>query len=393
MLTISPSKIQQADCPYKFHKDYLTGDRPEDGPTTPVNLLVGKFVHAVLDFYTKALMNTKSVSDFTLFEEIFDKAWEYNEWIPNSLHDEIKSDLTAYVETFVIDLQHTWRSEVEIALTWDGLRLVSFDDPGAWLRCKLDRVEIYPDERMAVIRDYKTARYIPSESKLKKNLQSIIYPFAMHKLNPYLEKFRMVFDYVRWNKQVPLTYVLSNPQEGEILLEPDKIEKQLRGFTTRLQAKIDNPESMWPAIRGELCAICNHDCPLVEAGLEPCRSIERAQEIAMQIEALSDKQKELRGMLQDYIKGTDQRVEVHNGHYAYMPSISVKYKVSDVVAYCMEHGMDLNKLLKFDSDKFNKLEEDEHKAAIRSIGKPSKPSSRFRFIKDTQQEDDNEEGE
>jgi len=384
MLKISPSKIQNAECPFKFYQDYLSGLQDvirSEGPETPVNLLVGRFVHQVLDFYTKKLLALKMKADEELLAQIFDKAWQFNEYIPNSLHDELKDFMMEFGATYTVDLQYTWASEKEIALSWD-MRTVEWKSDDAWLRCKLDRIDIFPEEKTAVITDYKTARYIPIISKLRKSLQTLIYPFVMHRLNPYLTRIEMVFHFVRWNKKVTIVFVLESPTGDEILLEPDKIEKQLKEFTERMMAKIEQ-STEWPAIRGESCGICQHECPLVALGLEPIRTLERATEVAMQLEALSSKRKTLRAMLQDFVKGTDSKVQVHNGYYAYGLVSSLRgMKASAIAQYCLEKGINLDAVLSFDPKKLSKIDDEEIVSGIRSLGKMSRPSTEFMFYRE-----------
>jgi hypothetical protein len=125
--------------------------------------------------------------------------------------------------------------------------------------------------------------------------------------------------------------------------------------------------------------------------MEPIRSNERAVEAAMQIERLKAKAKDLGTQLQNYVKASDARVEVHSGFYSYRPLEVLKgIKPHHIIDYGQEKGIPVDDLpLKFDSDAFKKTAGPEMKEAIRSIGKVT-TQSRFSFTKTatTGEEDD-----
>jgi ferredoxin len=390
IITISSSKIESSDCPYYFFKEYLEGERREDGPDTSLNLLVGRFCHQVIDLYTKSLMRLKLVADVSLFNQILEAAWEQETLLPNSYHDEIWDMLTAFVETYTIDLNCTWASEKDMAFRWD-LTPCGWKDEDAWLRAKLDRVDIYAAENTAVVIDYKTSAYVPNEAKLRKSLQTVIYPYTIFLANPYLERIIVRFWYVRWNKKVDITFVMRDPQEGEILLQPDKIEKRLKDFTSRIMKRIEDTETKWIPIRCSRCGICRYECPLIAEGIVPIKTVDQARDVAMQIEALSVKQSDLKKMLQDYVKGTDTKVDIHSGYYEYrMLTVLRGMKASAITKYCLENGVDIDQLLAFDSAKFKKIEDEDIKRAVRSLGKEGS-MSKFHFIKTAKVEDDEKE--
>lgn len=383
LISVSPSKLQCADCPHKFYQDYLAPDAGrmrENDHHSPLPLIVGRVHHQVLDGYTKSLRKMQVPSDMELLEQIFDATWNImGDRLPNSLYDAEKETMIAFGEGFALDLNHLWESEKDIALTWE-MEPCEFDGAEAWLRAKLDRIEIFPDVSMARITDYKTQRYIPSETKLKAAMQTKIYPFLLHKLNPYLTQFEMVYHYTRWNKKVTLKYVLSNPGEGENLLEVDKTERQLRAFSLRMAEKINNPETTWEAITGENCGICRHNCPLIVMGIKPLQENQDAVSVAMQIEALGDKLKKLKTQLQDYAKSSGERVDIGSGYYEYGISTSLTgLKASRIAQYCTEKGIDVDKVLSVDTAKLKKIEDDEIRDEITAMGK-IKESTRFKFV-------------
>lgn len=384
MLSISPSKIQAADCPHYFRQQYLEGDVSiQDDALSPINLLFGRLAHLVTEKYVRFLLEHKLSSDMDIFNQIFNACWDTNIYIPESKYDELQGMLLDFTEGFAIDPDKVWGAEIPIALDWE-LNRVEWDDAGKWLRVKLDRVDIYTEHSTAVITDYKTAFYIPPLSELSKSLQGTIYPFAMHQLNKFIEHFKMVFHYIRWNKKVTVNFHMPNStplSSDSILFEPDKVEARLRSFTERMMKKIDNPNAEWPSITGGTCPICRYECPLVEKGIEPMKTESQAVQAAMQIEAMTKKLSGLKDSLKAYTKATEGKVETNNGVWAWEPSETVRgLKADKIVAYALEKGIDLNLLLSPDQKKIKALDEDDIKAEILGMGKLS-VSTRFGFRK------------
>jgi hypothetical protein len=272
VITISPSKIQAADCPYYFYRQYIDEDpgaKKSEGPDTPIPLITGRLRHAVIDLYTRLLKERNMTADHELFNAIFSEMWKRVPYLPNSMHDTVKGSMLAFVEGYEVDLGTLWASEKKVALTWE-LEEVEWDSPKAWARSVFDRVNVYPGDATVEITDYKSSLYIPSEANLKKSLQAKIYPFMMWKINPYFQKFIITFHYIPWNHKVSIVIDMLDLEEHF-----EKIETELREFTLRMEEKISNPETTWSPIRCENCGICRYDCPLIEYGLEPCRSNER----------------------------------------------------------------------------------------------------------------------
>ena len=384
VLSISPSKIQAADCPFYFFSQYQKGDVSiQDDALTPVNLLFGRMAHLVVEKYVKFLIEHKLPSDLDVFNQIFRACWDLNSYIPESRHDELQEMLLLFAEAFAIEPGKVWGAEIAIALDRD-LNKVEWDNPAKWLRVKLDRVDIHEEHSTAVITDYKTAFYIPPVSELSKGLQGTIYPFALHQLNKLIQHFQVVFHYIRWNKKQTVNFHVQGAvplTEDSVLFEPDKIEAKLRNFTERMEKKIANPNAEWPAITGDLCPICRYECPLIAKGITPLKELPQAVECAMQIEALGDKLKKLKENLKAYTKATESEISTNSGTWGWNASETIRgLKPDKLAAYALERGIDLNLLLSVDQDKIKELAEDEIKREIVAMGKTS-VSTRFGFKK------------
>lgn len=383
-LSISPSKIQAADCPFYFRQQYLEGDVSiQDDALTPVNLLFGRMAHLIVEKYVKFLLEHKLSSDMEIFNQIFGACWNTNIYIPESMYDELYEMLLLFAEGFAIDPQKVWGAEIAIALDRE-LNRVEWDAPERWLRVKLDRVDIHTETSTAVITDYKTAFYIPPVSALSKSLQGTIYPFAMYQLNKLLQHYQVVFHYIRWNKKQTVNFHVQGAiplAEDSVLFEPERIEARLRTFTERMEKKIANPKAEWPAITGSLCPICRYECPLIEKGITPLRRQAQAVDAAMQIEAITKKLASLKDNLKAFTKATEAEVETNSGIWGWNASETIRgLKADTIAAYAIEKGIDLNLLLVPDQKKIKALNEDEIKKEIMSMGKVS-VSTRFGFRK------------
>jgi len=402
---ISPTRMKAMDCPYYFCQKYV--EREEDDDTSaPQYLLMGKLFHEVIEKYNKLLFKNRLNSDSELFEKIFMTVWDENKYIPESKYEEIKDVLTSFVETHVFDFERALAQcascggfsvsshdcadcggkdikggEIELALDWNLLQ-TQWMAEDVWLRAKLDRVDIYPESSLCVITDYKTGYYIPSETELKHSLQSIIYPFAMKALNQSLERFKVVFHYIRWNKKKEIEF------EGNNWFHA--VETRLKNFTERITKKVIDPDTEWPPIVGENCAICQFECPLLERGIQPMKTLDQARDTGMQIQALDKKRKELLESLKVWTKATEEMVDIGIGVYGWHPSETLRGLKADRIAeFCLKKGIDLNQLLSVDLKRIKKLEEDDIKNEILSMAKIT-TSSKFQFKKSEETPDEEE---
>jgi len=388
-LTISPSKIQAADCPFYFRSQYYGNDpgaKKSESAETPINLLTGRLRHACIDLYTRLLKERGLTADHELFDAIYAELWKKVPYLPESMYDTVRGSMLAFVEGYSVDAATLWASERRVSLTWD-LEECEWDDPSCWVRSVFDRINVYPGDSTVEITDYKSSMYLPSEANLQKSLQSKIYPFIMHSLNPYFERFIMTFHFIPWNAKVSIVY------DGlDLENHFAKVEKELRDFTVRMQAKIDNPDTEWVALRGENCGICRYKCPLEDAGIKIVRTHEDAVQTAMEYQATVAKAKRLKENLQAYSKGTDSPIEVHDGRWSYRPLEVLKgIKPHHIIDYGQEKGIPVDDLpLKFDSDAYKKTAGPEMRAAIETYGKKSL-QSRFGFTKTATTGEEDEE--
>jgi hypothetical protein len=418
---ISYSRIVAFDCPHYFRMKYLVEEKEANDATASLPLLVGKFCHEVIELYIKELLKLepKISSDMEIFQAKLVEVWNRNLYIPESMFDEIREMLISFAEVHTIDVNTTWDSEVAIALTWELEDLIETvaqemfqktpslllpadretafmqawrHDKRAWLRAKLDRVDIHPNG-FADIWDYKTGFWIPPESKLKKSMQTKIYPFALHCLNKNIKYFRVFFYYTRWNKIVgPLEYTVE-----EIL----PVEQELRGFTMRVLDRINRVPredlvdaskylENFPALISENCPICNFDCPLVFQGIEVIKDQQTASRVAMELDALKRAYAKKLGQLKAYAQGSTATaaIEIPTGEWGWKVSETWRGLDPEIIAaYCLENGIRMKGILAVDTTKIkDRPDDDEAKLAIRGMAKVV-PGTKFTFTASVKEEE------
>lgn len=360
---VSLSRVEAFDCQYHFHRHYILGEQVQDNDA----LRGGRFAHAVVEKYNSILLESKTDSDFDLFMQILNQEWASG-YLRESRYEEMRDMLIGFAERHVLDPDATLGAEVQIALNWD-LQETGWDANDAWLRSKLDLVQVFG--KKAKITDYKTAFHAPSETELKKNLQGKIYAWALHILNPYLEEFQILYDYIRFGIKRSVEFTLDD-------IRP--VEDRLRDFSQRVAAKIADPEAEWLATVCDRCYICSLECPLTDREVGALNTPEKAVEAGMQVQALERKVKRLKEDLKCYIKAREELIEIPTGTYGFNKTESMSVDVNQLVDYCLEKGVDVSLLLGFDKKKFEKLEEDEVKGEVREMA-TFKSGTRFGFKK------------
>jgi hypothetical protein len=380
---LSPSRIVALDCGYRFHQKYVLKNRrtdEEEQARTPVGTLIGKVGHRCNELYTLACKEQKITSDQALMEKAFEDAWDEQNYLPESQYTEVKKILMDFNENNLVDPEHLFGVEIKVSLNW-LLETVGWKAFDIWIRGILDKVEVYPDGT-AVVTDYKF--FLPSESKLKNSWQTKIYPFLMKCLNPYLNTIILRYHGIKTNKKVEFTFAVS---------EIGEIEDSLRALSKRTAKRIANPETVWTARLGENCPYCIYDCPLLDLGIEPIKDVDKAVVVGQKLYAMKQEADRLQAELKGYLAATDEIIDIGAGEY-FMKEQYIRrgLKADKIVKLALELGIDVNQVLKPDTDKIKKLPDDDIKKAILAGTKESM-QKRFTFEAHTEEDKkDNREG-
>lgn len=364
---ISATRILAMECPHYFKNKYiLPYDKEKD--IRNIILLLGKFVHRVIEVYHRNIASVGYDSDGEIFRQAYIKVWDENTLIPDSWHDIMYEHLLRFAVNNKLNLQTLWTIEKELALNW-ALEEVDWNAEDVWLRMKMDQVDV--DGSTAIITDYKSGRgWIPSEGKLRSSLQSLIYPFGMHVLNPSLDRFIVNYHFTFRNIQIPIEYSVD---------EISDVEDKLKGFTLRTMKKITNKDYPWEPQVGLVCPICNFECPLTKKGIFPIRSIEEAKVVASEVIAIEKKLKTLKDDLSNFAKVSEEIIEIGVGMFHWEVSETWRgIKPDKVMELCEEKQIDELQFLKVDMDK---IKASEWAGDFRKLASKVTPRSTFKFAK------------
>jgi len=164
---ISYSQIQTFEtCPLHYKLKYLM-----NLPTLPSPALsYGISVHSTLRDVFLLLMQKQDIHEATI-SELLTRNW-INQGFTSKLHeqqtyDQAKIMLSSFVEHIMKNLPNTLAVELPFNFWLEKLKVGG----------KIDRIDRLDDGRLEII-DYKTGKNVPSEKKMKENLQLSFYALA-----------------------------------------------------------------------------------------------------------------------------------------------------------------------------------------------------------------------
>jgi len=169
-------------CPARFRAEKV---RVGDGSTrvsAPKShpMQVGIFMHRALEFYLKELIQKGAASDYDAMSRIFESEWAASgTQFVESDYGELQDLMVKTREG--ISLEHPEQvigAELALALDRDWRR-VDWDSPAAFLRMRLDRLEVDESAGRVLVWDYKTG-YKMIEAK--DSLQLKLYAAAARKI-------------------------------------------------------------------------------------------------------------------------------------------------------------------------------------------------------------------
>jgi len=344
---ISPTRCRALHCGHYFQQRYLTEKKSDEteGGTRSLALLIGSHEHKVLEIYTKSLLEAKQSGDSEVFDLCFKAVWNEQDLLPEPLYEQVRTGLLSFVENNPIDPDTLWRAEEKMSLDWD-LKVVPWESEEVFIRGILDKVDVVGGVK-AVITDYK--HFLPSESKLRHSYQTKIYPFLLACLPEahYLETFDVVYHSIQTNRKVRFSCTKT---------EALSYESQLRHLSKRVARKVANPDYVWKAFPGENCPYCSFVCPLMEHGVPIIRNLEDATTQATQLYAYEREVSRLRQTLGSYLGSTGEKTDIGAGVYIVNESTFFKGLRADrVIEICKEEGLEINKLLKINTDALKKI--------------------------------------
>jgi len=329
------------DCPARFKAEVL--DKVSAPKTLP--LLVGSFMHSVLDSYTKHLVRTGRKSDYDEMESIFIKAWtspRARAGIPQVLYDECHDLMVRTREGVVIeDPGRVVGSEIEIALRED-LAKTAWLAKDVFLRMKIDRLELGP-EWDALVWDYKTGHSIDA---LEGNMQLRLYALGVKAILPEVRSMRAALYYPR----------MGATRECELVDgDAEKAHRWIMGVSDEIERM--RASGVWPATPGRACADCPvfEDCPArkLAASTLPPNNADEAEELLAKYVLVDRERKDLQERLSAWI-GANGPVTA-NGVMALMnPAREYEYPLPGLQRLLEGRGLRWTDYVKADSTALKK---------------------------------------
>jgi len=259
----------------------------------------GSIVHEAIQAYVDHLMRTRQQKAQLDIPKVWDDfVAKRQKAVPDRFFYEARLLLIRFAETFVLELDHVWKTEARLALDKDG-NPVEFLADNVFLRGVADLILVY-DGWLAVVKDWKTARTPINQDRMRGDLQANTYSAMMFKLNPAITTVRVEFVYPRANQTTTVEFTKA---EGEAtwnrwIETSSRLDKALA---------VPNDKRVWAPTPGEHCRICNvaARCPLGMAKLGMDQGVavtqEGAEGIAKRLLVLETVEKMLKAGLKAWV--------------------------------------------------------------------------------------------
>jgi RecB family exonuclease len=337
-------------CPAAYKARYI--DKVPEIKTRP--LLLGSFIHEVLENYNTHLYGNHVQTDVTSLPIIADRLFYIK---PSGLSGndlvEVKDILTRYAQTHMLNLDTYAGSE----------EMMRFDiDPERTVRCKVDELHIGGDT--ATIIDFKTDHQLRPTAEVANDMQLKIYCWMTKQHYSQVTRFAVILDFVRHGiaRRVPV--------DEDAYLGLDAVEEAdvyIRGMIKQIEA-----ERIWAPKPGAGCAWCAYidRCPALlradrSAGPVIIATEAEAQEVANQL-ALHEAQSK---RLQDGLKAwTNAAGAVESNGLRWGFHLVESQRIDDVPGFihaAREAGHDVSELLAVNTTELKKAtRRDEGLAAV-----------------------------
>jgi putative RecB family exonuclease len=304
-------------CPKAYEFQYIQKlPAPKSGPA-----LLGGVCHDFFEAYDRHLMATRQATDHAAAERILLEVFHnFERPVPPELYDDYLEICRGFVQEHVLDYANIFGAEVQIAVT-RALLICGWDDPAAWFRFKLDRVDLIRETGRVVITDYKTGWGGGADP-----FQLLLYACAVWLLHAQ-GKLRRDFELKA--VEVVLYYNRSG-REVRWIFTPEQIQRgidQMVAYAERVEADKEFKPTPGPA-----CLSCDYAgvCPARAQHLAPLLTLEQATNAAaeaMLLKAQADAREEvLRRWVQE-----NGPVPVRGSEYKF--STRESYKVLDPVGF------------------------------------------------------------
>ena len=306
----SASRIKHwIDCQYSCAAHYIGNIKQEDVGV----MLGGSLFHRLAHDYMQHLIQTEQPTDIEAVNSIIAKGIKaepigvvdeysglFREWAPGQCNNGGKVML-----------------EKKLAVDDNFQANDMWDSPDVFFRGVIDKLIL--DDIPTVI-DYKTNHVIPSEKEMENSLQTRVYPLLVSKTFGINTQIRVVYDFVRFNRQM------------EFIVYPE----QYKAIEAWLKKKGEEIESTteYTATFCSRCEYCGSraDCPAIKKALKNDNIIMPTGEadavsLAETLIALQGRTKEITKLLKLYLQNHES---ITVGDQRYMQKVSESYEFHDL---------------------------------------------------------------
>jgi len=357
-------------CAYKFH--YINKFPEVVGRPA----IMGRLFHVFAASYGRHCMTAAVKTDVTAARDIARRVFyvgdENGQPWPADMAGELLELAEGFARGHIVEIDTIVGLEERLPHGWDpkANRWPAPNVPDSQHRfvCIIDELRSVQSERRAIITDFKSAHYAPSESELKRDRQLRCYAWAVDQAYPGqfdLFTLRLAFPRLSIVREIEIT-------GGELAEVGDEIRAQLDQIET-------TPE--FPATPGVGCGICGYveRCPVRPAtdGSVLCRTDEDALRVAGELIALDAQLKIRRATLQKWCVSAGP-VAVNGMEVGYIKRASVYYPdLGAFVAALTAAGLDPRLYVRPDTAKLRPLRKNE--AAVAALAAIAKDASKTVF--------------
>lgn len=186
-------------CPYKFKLKYV--DRIKVDFEEPIELFLGKRVHETLRILYQNVKQKRRILLDELIEYLYSQwhgKWHNNIRFVRNRYDQ--KDYIEFAEGYISNYYYNYKPfnyGRTIALE---KRIVSTVGHNYRFCCYIDRIS-KNENGIYEIHDYKTTSRIPSKEYFQNDLQLLLYALLLRKRFPYIKKIKLVWHYLKFNKE------------------------------------------------------------------------------------------------------------------------------------------------------------------------------------------------
>jgi len=338
---LSPSKIQDLQCPHRYRALHIIGTPPEE--SAAVALALGSLAHEVAAVYVIHLQVTRATSHPDALRQFAMERWASR---PHSIPESCFDDFSLFMDNLegvILDPLTIAGAEVRFSFT-DDWKPCDWTAPAASWGGMIDVLGIdgVGANARAYAIDWTTAA-ISGVFAAKKDLQLRMYGLLLSKAFN-IEEVHIT------------TKSLRTGATRDVDLDGDdhiETEKRIRGEADRLSHLIEmDPRLSWPATPSTQCGICSLACPAYEASMEhdaPLRfnSESEAEQGLRSFVILDEKRKAWASAIKAWVAFHGE-IEAGGMSAAMRPRDTVSFETEGVAAELAEAGLDHWSALKVD---------------------------------------------